>query len=99
MTESHPFRLETSHGRTLCGIVDLPETPGPRPSVIICHGFKGFQEWAFLPSLAELLAQRGFTAIRFNFSGAGMHPGDELVTDLEAFRQATVGRDLEDLEA
>jgi dienelactone hydrolase len=66
---------------------------------VICHGFKGFMDWGFFPGLAELLAARGFTAIRFNFFGSGMRPGDELVTDLEAFRTATFGRDLEDLEA
>ena len=99
MTESRSFRLETPQGRALHGIVDLPELPGPRPTVFVCHGFKGFQEWAFLPSAAQLLAQRGFTAVRFNFSGAGMLPGDELVTDLDAFRRATIGGDLEDLAA
>lgn len=66
--------------------------------MVICHGFKGFMEWGFFPSLAELLAQRGFTTIRFNFSGGGMSPGDALVTNAEAFRRATFGGDLDDLK-
>ena len=92
-----PFSLETPAGATLHGTIDPAAKPGPRPTVVVCHGFKGFQEWAFLPYLAELLAARGFTAVRFNLSGSGMLPGDELVTDLDAFRRATPSRDLEEL--
>ncbi len=65
--------------------------------MIICHGFKGFMEWGFFPHAAELLALRGLTAIRFNFRGSGMTPGDPLVTDTEAFSRATFGGDLDDL--
>lgn len=54
-------------------------------------------EWGFFPALTDLLTDRGFTVIRFNFSGNGMRPGDERVTDLDAFRTATFSRDLEDL--
>lgn len=94
-----PFTLETAQGRTLYGFVDLPEEPGPRPVVVVCHGFKGFMEWGFFPHLAELLRDRGFTVVRFNFSGAGMRPGDERVTDPEAFRANTLHREREDLLA
>jgi len=99
MGEQHAFVFDAPGGRTLHGRVDLPVEPGPRPTIVICHGFKGFMDWGFFPALAELLAERGFTVVRFNFFGSGMRPGDELVTDLEAFRTATFGRDLEDLEA
>lgn len=94
-----PFTLETPAGRTLHGLVDLPDLPGERPAVVICHGFKGFMEWGFFPYLATLLAARGFAAVRFNLSGAGMQPGDELVTDPDAFRANTYSRELEDLLA
>jgi len=56
-------------------------------------------EWGFFPFLARLLAERGFCAVRFNFSGSGMQPGDELVTDPEAFRGATFSQDLRELRA
>jgi len=96
---SQSFELPMPSGRTVRGIVDRANRPGPRPTVVICHGFKGFQEWGFFPYLATLLTERGFTAVRFNFPGNGMLPGDELVTDLEAFRTARPSADLEDLEA
>ncbi|HSG38982.1 MAG TPA: alpha/beta hydrolase, partial [Thermoanaerobaculia bacterium] len=83
----------------LHGLADLPDLPGERPAVVICHGFKGFMEWGFFPHLATLLAERGYVAIRFNVSGTGMLPGDELVTDPDAFRANTYSRELADLLA
>jgi uncharacterized protein len=98
MSETVPFTLETG-AAVLRGLVDLPDEPGERPAVVICHGFKGFMEWGFFPSLAALLAERGFVAVRFNLSGAGMLPGDEVVTDPGAFRENTYSRELADLLA
>ena len=95
--ETRSFELESSRGTLLYGTVELPEQPGPRPTVVLCHGFKGFQEWGFFPHLATLLSERGFTAIRFNFPGNGMLPDDDRVTDPEAFRTATLSGDLDDL--
>jgi pimeloyl-ACP methyl ester carboxylesterase len=96
------FELHTPQSRTLHGFLDLPAAgrhPAPWPVVVVCHGFKGFMEWGFFPHLAHLLAERGFAAVRFNFSGTGMKPGDERVTDLAAFRDNTYSRELEDLLA
>lgn len=98
MSETVPFTLDTG-GALLHGLADLPDLPGERPAVVICHGFKGFMEWGFFPYLAALLAERGFVAVRFNLSGTGMRPGDELVTDPDAFRANTYGRELSDLLA
>lgn len=99
MSEPAPFVLETPAGRRLDGLVDLPDAPGERPVVVVCHGFKGFMEWGFFPHLAAVLADRGFTVVRFNFSGAGMRPGEDRVSDPAAFRSATLTRDLEELAA
>jgi dienelactone hydrolase len=98
MSETVPFALETP-GALLHGLVDLPELPGERPAVVICHGFKGFMEWGFFPALATLLAERGYVAVRFNLSGTGMRPGDERVTDPDAFRDDTYSRELAELLA
>src|SRR4051794_7373602 len=98
MSETVPFTLR---GPTalLHGLADLPEEPGERPTVVICHGFKGFMEWGFFPALAALLAERGYVAVRFNLSGTGMQPGDELVTTPAAFRENTYSRELAELLA
>lgn len=98
MAETVPFTLDTP-AATLHGLIDLPDAAGERPAVVICHGFKGFMEWGFFPSLAALLAERGYVAVRFNLSGTGMQPGDELVTDPGAFKRNTYSRELADLLA
>jgi uncharacterized protein len=98
MSETVPFTLQTPTA-LLHGLVDLPDAPGERPAVVICHGFKGFMEWAFFPALAALMAERGYVAVRFNLSGTGMRPGDELVTDPDAFRANTYSREVAELLA
>lgn len=97
MPERQPFSLVTSSGRTVHGMVDLPDQPGPRPTILDCHGFKGFMEWGFHPYLAELLCARGFTVVRFNFTSSGMQPADDLVTDEEAFATTSFGEDAEEI--
>lgn len=95
-----PFTLDTPSGATLHGFVDLPDgSPEPRPAVVICHGFKGFMEWGFFPYLGTLLAERGIVAVRFNVSGSGMRPGEELAGDPEGFRANTHGREVADFLA
>ena len=101
MSERRAFQHPGPDGRTLDGFLDLPEKPPPGdcPTIVVCHGFKGFMEWGFFPPLAELLADRGFLVVRFNFSGAGLRPGEDRVTDVEAFRADTYSRELAELGA
>jgi len=97
MSIVEPFELDRPGGGVLRGVVDLPEVPGLLPTVVICHGFKGFMEWGFFPAAAELLAQRGFVTVRFNLAGSGMQPGDELVSDPRAFSANTYSAEVADL--
>ncbi|HEX7184549.1 MAG TPA: alpha/beta fold hydrolase [Thermoanaerobaculia bacterium] len=100
MSVTTPFALATPSGATLHGLIDLPERhPGERPAVVVCHGFKGFMEWGFFPYLAELLADRGFVAVRFNLSGSGMRPGEDRVGDTDAFRADTHSLEVAELSA
>ena len=69
-----------------------------RPTVVICHGFKGFKDWGFFPRLAERLALAGFTAVSFNFSGSGVGAGEEF-DGLERWTRQRPTADLEDLRA
>ena len=90
---------ETGRPRPIVGLVDLPDAPGTAPVAVLCHGFKGFCEWAFFPPLAELLRQRGLAVVRFNFTGSGVALGEDRVSDLQAFREQTITGDLDDLLA
>jgi dienelactone hydrolase len=87
MSDSLPFALGSLHG-----LIDLPEEAGERPAVVVCHGFKGFQEWGFFPYLAALLADRGFVVIRFNLSGAGRELADLLAVLESTGRTLAPGR-------
>lgn len=96
MTSAFTLNSPDSFGGQLQGLVHRSAKAGVRPTVVICHGFKGFMEWGFFPPLADLLADRGFTVIRFNYSGSGMAPGEELVSDTEAFKRNTFSLELQE---
>ena len=69
------------------------------PCIIICHGFKGFKNWAFFPLLAESLAYAGYIAITFNFSRNGIGANLHNFTELELFKTNTYSHELGDLKA
>lgn len=95
---TEPFTLTSSEGAVLHGLLDLPDhRPEPQPTIVVAHGFKGFMEWGFFTPLAELLASRGLAVVRFNFSGTGVLPGEDRVSDLEAFRRNTPSRERDEL--
>ena len=100
-----PFRLPAPSGEVLDGLLDLPEPgrfPGPRPAVLLCHGSNGFMDWGFFPSLATLLAERGYAAVRFKSSvpavleaaaGGTLVPGRIDTTRLGLFGHGQGGAD------
>ena len=84
-------------GRRIRG--DLLRPAGAVQGVLLCHGFKGFARWAFLPHLAERLAARGLAAVSFDFSGSGVGADRETFTELDAFAENGYRRELADLAA
>jgi pimeloyl-ACP methyl ester carboxylesterase len=79
------------------GEVRLPTSP--RGTVVICHGFKGFAHFAFFPYLADQLAEAGFRAVTFDFSGSGVGDDRGNFTNPLAFTHNTYLQELEDLDA
>ena len=67
------------------------------PAIVICHGFKGFKNWAFFPFLAESLAQADYIALTFNFSRNGIGPDLQNFTELDQFEKNTYSHELNDL--
>jgi alpha-beta hydrolase superfamily lysophospholipase len=91
-----PFEIPCADGLFIRGEVYRAEpTTG---TVLICHGFKGFAQWAFFPYLAKSLAQNGLTAVTFDFSGSGIGSDRESFTQLEAFSGNTFSREQDDIE-
>ena len=68
-----------------------------RGTVLVLHGFKGFARWGFFPYLADRLARGGIRAVSFDFSGSGIGEDRESFTEVEAFRDNTFARELEDV--
>jgi alpha-beta hydrolase superfamily lysophospholipase len=68
-------------------------------TVVVCHGFKGFAHFSFFPHLAEKLAEAGYRAITFDFSGSGVGEDRETFTNRDAFTHNTYLQELDDLDA
>ncbi len=79
------------------GEARLPDNP--KGAVVICHGFKGFAHFSFFPYVATKLAEAGFNAITFDFSGSGIGEDRENFTNPEAFTHNTYMQELDDIEA
>jgi pimeloyl-ACP methyl ester carboxylesterase len=91
--EIHP----SGGGPPLRGDLRARRGPTPRSVVVLCHGFKGFKDWGFFPSLARALARRGHAALSFNLSRGGI--GDDGVdfSALDRFAEQTHSRNLEEI--
>ncbi|MBV7269704.1 prolyl oligopeptidase family serine peptidase [Winogradskyella sp. WHY3] len=69
-----------------------------QPTVIFCHGYKGFKDWGAWNLLAESIAKVGCCFIKFNFSHNGGTMEDPIdFPDLEAFGNNNYSKELEDL--
>jgi len=65
-------------GPRLEGVLHLPERPGPSPAAVVCHPHPlmgGTMDNGVVVSVCLALAARGWTALRFNFRGAGRSEG------------------------
>lgn len=90
-----------TNGRGLPFAVDIrrPVGAGARPIVIVCHGFKGFKDFAFFPYTSRELCERGFTVVTMNFSGNGIEEDPLSFTALDKFAQNTISQELDDIDA
>lgn len=68
-------------------------------TVVICHGYKGFAHFSFFPHVAEKLAEAGYRAVTFDFSGSGVGDDRETFTNRDAFTHNTYLQELDDLDA
>jgi dienelactone hydrolase len=89
------FSLTGADGGPLRG--EIRTAGGPRPAVVICHGFKGFKDWGFFPVTADRLALAGFAAVSFSFSGSGVGEHGDSFNEPDRFRHATYSNGLRDL--
>jgi pimeloyl-ACP methyl ester carboxylesterase len=95
-----PFTLEGSDGGPLRADHYRPDDGAAKAdrAVLLCHGFRGYKDWGFLPLLASRLADAGFPAVAFSASSSGVTDRAGTFGEPERFRRGTYGGDLEDLD-
>jgi uncharacterized protein len=93
------WEIRRPDGPPIRGDLRVREGESPTSAVVVCHGFKGFKDWAFFPVLARELSLRGHAAVSFNFSRSGV--GDDGVdfSALERFAEQTHSRNVAEIGA
>lgn len=83
---------------------EAPHLPGAPPAdlspaaVVLCHGFRAYKDWGFLPFLAASIAGDGIGTANFSFSGSGVADRDGAFSEPDRFRKNTYAAELTDLE-
>ncbi|QRG66366.1 alpha/beta hydrolase [Brevibacillus choshinensis] len=92
------FAIPVDSELTLRGDIHTDAAAGDQqPLLIFCHGFKGFKDWGSFPYVADSLAKRGVTTIRFNFTCNGVGESLTEFDELEKFGRNTYAREVADL--
>ncbi|HET9951745.1 MAG TPA: alpha/beta hydrolase [Candidatus Eisenbacteria bacterium] len=93
-----PHELTASDGGPLrLDYYAADDDAAPGCGVILCHGFRGYKTWGFLPFLATRLAEEGIPAAAFDFASSGISDRDGTFGEPERFRRGTYAGDLADL--
>ena len=90
-------RYTTRKGHIIRMTLYGAEAPfGQRPSILYCHGFKGFKDWGFVPAAGRHFAKAGFHFIAFNFSHNGLADDPEAFSAPEKFKANTHSLEVEE---
>jgi uncharacterized protein len=95
----HTVTLTNRRGLPFAIDIRRPVGAGARPIVIVCHGFKGFKDFAFFPYTSRKLCEQGFAVVTMNFSCNGIGDDPLSFTALDKFAQNTISQELDDIEA
>ena len=84
-------------GPPVHGDLRVAEGAAPRSAVVICHGFKGFREWGFFPTISRSLAAAGHAVVSFDFSHNGVGADGVDFSALDLFAQQTHSRNVDEI--
>jgi dienelactone hydrolase len=90
--------LTSRSGLPFWADIRVPAEDRPHPVVIVCHGFKGFKDFAFFPYASRQLCAGGFAVVTMNFSGNGIGDDPVAFTELDKFAHNTISQELDDLD-
>jgi dienelactone hydrolase len=91
--------LTNRRGLPFAADIRRPVGQGARPIIIVCHGFKGFKDFAFFPYTSRKLCEQDLAVVTMNFSGNGIGDNPQSFTALDNFAQNTISQELDDIEA
>jgi dienelactone hydrolase len=91
------FEIEGADGGPLRGDLYRPGEATAPSVLVICHGFRAYKDWGFLPMLAERVAADGIAAVTFNFTDSGITDRAGTFGEPERYRAGTYGQELEDI--
>src|SRR5262245_13333662 len=95
----HTVTLTNGGGLPFAIDIRRPVGAGARPIIIVCHGFKGFKDFAFFPYTSRKLCEQGFAVVTMNFSGNCIADDPLGFTALDKFAQNTISQELDDIDA
>lgn len=75
MIDPEPLRFVGSQGHELAGILHRPDGP-TKGAVLMAHCFTCSKDLHTMTRLAKGLAEAGYAAFRFDFTGRGESDGD-----------------------
>lgn len=93
---SQPFEIKLNEQLNLRGRVKTLEEGTAKPVVVVAHGFRGFQDWAFWPEVTDRLAESGFYAVSFDFSRITAKEAG--LSEQQVAEASTISQELVDLE-
>jgi len=68
------IEIPTADDHPVWGDLYLPTTGSAQGIVLLCHGFKGYRTWGFLPYVAECLREAEIAALSLDMSFNGTLP-------------------------
>jgi alpha-beta hydrolase superfamily lysophospholipase len=95
-TSTANWTLPGAAGETILGTTHWP-SGAARGVLIVCHGFKGYKDYGFLPHVADAAARHGLIAHRFNFSHSGMTEQIDTFERPDLFEADTWSKQVTDL--
>ena len=91
------WNIVGSRGQVVFANTHLPKD-NPTGILLVCHGFMGYKDYSFIPTLCDQAAQNGLISVRFNFSHSGVTEDYSTFSREDLFEDCLISDQLRDVE-